>query len=90
MTLFFAAKIKRFARIGLVRTVTESRTVTVGFYHWLVVLGLMSHLDSITIFTKPSPREGEKKQKKELIRENPSKQPPPAPSASKAGTSPSL
>ena len=53
MTIPTAAKNKIFARIGLVRRVTENLLlVTVGSYLWLVILGLPDLSDSITVNAK--------------------------------------
>ena len=57
--------------------------LTTGF-GWLLILGLPALSDSISVYIGPSPREGERKEKR-YTREKMSKQPQPASTASAVG-----
>ena len=52
---------------------------------WLVVLGLTTLWDSISVYIGPSPKEREKEERKGKMRVKTPKQPPPAPTTSAVG-----
>ena len=57
---------------------------------WLVVLGLTSLWDSISVYIRPSLRERKKEEKKDRWEKKKSKQPPPASTANAVGPCPTI
>ena len=56
---------------------------------WLVVLGLKALSDSVSVYIRPSPKEGERKEKRKDERKKCPNNPT-APTASAAGLSPTI
>ena len=74
----------------LVRFVTESHPITVGCFFKMDVLGLTALCDSISVYTKSSSREGERRRRERIDKRKTTTKKPSAFAVSPADRSPTI